>query len=120
MIKGRDRYNPADMMRAAKTVADFQGGLPVTAATRRDLEEAGVVLPPLLVHEVNASSDASSDDVVIGGFFYLDVGKTYPDNIIKRCDCGTFIEIRPHNSHVRRALCLFCAEDFVLSLKNDP
>lgn len=102
---GRDPRNQAHLVEALQILAKIQGGIVVTEQIERELRQFGVVLKK--PKYVKKSTDA---DAVVGGFFFLERDMHFPDGIISGChDCGTPIEIRPHNAAVKMRLCAFCA-----------
>lgn len=107
----RDPRNPAHVSAALEIIAEI-GEVYATDRTIEELTKAGVSLRSKKIKRQRKRSPKM--DAMIGGFFFLDRGLLFPDNLICTCsECRAALQIRPHSAQ-RTKLCAFCATDKVL------
>ena len=110
----RDPRNPKHVAGALRMIFSLGGPeMYATERTRDELREVG-----LKVHGLRIGNPKQVD-VLIGGFFFLEDGLLYPDNILVTCaTCRTALQVRPHSTRKARVLCCFCCLDEVLKSKH--
>jgi len=105
----RDPRNPRHIAAALRLIMRLSPESFMTRRTSAELRALGIS-PKMRV------ARPSNMDAVIGGFFFLDVGKIFPDNVLVTCaKCRTALQIRPHANFKVPKLCCFCAVDAMLT-----
>lgn len=107
----RDPRDPRHVSAAMRLIAQINESY-ATPRTLAELQTLGIS-PNIEGMRVGQPDKV---DAVICGFFFLDVGKLFPDNILVTCGgCRTALQIRPHTYLKARKLCCFCVVDEVLA-----
>lgn len=104
----RDSRNKEHISAALKLIA----ALSDVYATERTFQELADYDLPKNIKKLRRHPKGH---VVIGGFFRLEQGLRFDDDVICTCtDCRTPLEIRPQNNTGNTVLCCFCTVDRVL------
>jgi|SRR5882672_4022845 len=107
----RDPRDGRHVRAAMRMIASLSDESYVTERTMTELRQAGVRKIPGM--RVGTPKHA---DALIGGFFFLEAGKLFPDNVLVSCQrCRAALQIRPHANRKLRTLCCFCALDEMLA-----
>lgn len=107
----RDPRNQRHVRAAMELFAELDQDTFTTKRTVDELAELGIKLGKNI--KIKKRIPCESD--VIGGFFFLDTGLFYPDNVMVTCStCHAALQIRPRTNVRGRKLCCFCALDEAL------
>jgi hypothetical protein len=107
LITNRDPRKQVHI-REAFGILEELGGLHATERTVKELRRLNIKLPK----KTKVWKRIGKHDVVIGGFFFLDHGLHFPDNVLITCSvCRAALQIRPQTNTAAEKLCVFCAVD---------